>query len=85
MLCRGIHGSKLYTGLHQYNVKLQSSKDKIGILPDRHGELSRSAFTLSDQKSSTLSVSESTFCHTSRYSTRKPAGGKRKERRSVML
>lgn len=48
-------------------------------LPDGHGELSRSTFTLSDQKRPALPVSESTFCHAARYTTCEPAAGQREE------
>lgn len=59
----------------------------VGVLPDGHGELSRSTLALSDQKRSTLPVSESTFRHATRYTTGEPAGGERerKTRGSVML
>ena len=55
------------------------------LLPDGHGELSRSTLTLSDQKSSTLPVSESTFCHTARYTTGKPAGDKKEKKRKMQM
>lgn len=45
------------------------------LLPDRHGKLPRSTLALSDQEGATLSVSESTFCHTARYATGEPAAG----------
>lgn len=52
------------------------------LLPDGQGELSGSAFTLSGQKSSTLPVSESTFCNTARYAAGEPAGGKKDKKRT---
>lgn len=48
--------------------------EMLNVIPitDRHGKLSRSTFAFPDQKSSTLSMSESVFCYTARYATGKP-------------
>lgn len=76
-----LKSSDINSEIHACAKTLKCAKygSLVNVLPDGHGELSRGALTLSDQKGPTFPVSESTFCHTARYTTGKPAERKKEK------